>query len=106
TGLLAVGMPELNFSIHRYTVEQLDKARHTYELKDSGQLIWHLDYRQDGIGSASCGPGVLPQYELRTEPFQFALRLRPFSVDLASPSMLSKQVPGPEIGRASCRERV
>ncbi|HZU02189.1 MAG TPA: glycoside hydrolase family 2 TIM barrel-domain containing protein [Ktedonobacteraceae bacterium] len=93
TGLLAVGMPELNFSIHRYTVEQLDKARHTYELKDSGQLIWHLDYRQNGIGSASCGPGVLPQYELHTEPFQFALRLRPFSIDLASPSTLSKQVP-------------
>jgi beta-galactosidase/beta-glucuronidase len=93
TGLLAVGMPELNFSLHRYTVEQLDKARHTYELKDSGQLIWHLDYRQNGIGSASCGPGVLPQYELRTEPFQFALRLRPFSADLASPSILSKQIP-------------
>jgi beta-galactosidase/evolved beta-galactosidase subunit alpha len=93
TGLLAVGMPELNFSIPRYTVEQLDKARHTYELEDSGQLIWHLDYRQNGIGSASCGPGVLPQYELRTEPFQFALCLRPFSVDLASPSILSKQIP-------------
>jgi beta-galactosidase/beta-glucuronidase len=78
-GLLAVGMPELNFSIHRYTVEQLDEARHTSELQDSGQLIWHLDYRQNGIGSASCGPGVLPQYELHTEPFQFALHLRPFS---------------------------
>jgi beta-galactosidase/evolved beta-galactosidase subunit alpha len=93
-GLLAVAMPELNFSIHRYTVEQLDEARHTSELQDSGQLIWHLDYRQNGMGSASCGPGVLPQYELRTEPFQFALRLRPFSIDLVSPSQLSKQVPG------------
>jgi len=92
--LLAVGMSELNFSIHRYTVEQLDEARHTSVLKDSGQLIWHLDYRQSGIGTASCGPGVLPQYELRTEPFQFALRLRPFSIDLVSPSQLSKQVPG------------
>ncbi|HEX6553222.1 MAG TPA: glycoside hydrolase family 2 TIM barrel-domain containing protein [Ktedonobacteraceae bacterium] len=95
TGLLAIGMPEMNFSIHRYTVEQLEKARHTYELSDSGQLIWHLDYRQNGIGSASCGPGVLPQYELQCEPFQFALHLRPFSINLASPSILSKQVPGP-----------
>jgi len=93
-GLLAVGMPELNFSIHRYTVEQLDEARHTSELQDSGRLIWHLDYRQNGIGSASCGPGVLPQYELRTEPFQFALRLRPFAIGLVSSSMLSKRVPG------------
>lgn len=97
SGLLAVGMPELNFSIHRYTAEQLEQARHTYELRDSGQLIWHLDYRQHGIGSASCGPATLPQYELLTEPFQFALRLRPFSLDLASPSALSKQMPG--VGR-------
>jgi hypothetical protein len=86
-------MPELNFSLHRYTTEQLEKARHTYELSDAGQLIWHLDYRQNGIGSASCGPGPLPQYELQSEPFQFALRLRPFTVDLASPSVLSKQIP-------------
>ena len=92
-GLLAVGMPELNFSIHRYTVEQLEEARHTSELKDLGQLIWHLDYRQNGIGSASCGPGVLPQYELRTGLFQFALRLQPFSIDLVSQSELSKQMP-------------
>ncbi len=91
TGLLAVGMPELNFSLHRYTTEQLEKARHTYDLSTSGQLIWHLDYRQNGIGSASCGPALPSQYELRNEPFQFTLRLRPFSIDLASPSVLSKQ---------------
>jgi beta-galactosidase/beta-glucuronidase len=92
-GLLAVGMPELSFSLHRYTTEQLEAARHTYELEDSGQLIWHLDYRQDGIGSSSCGPDLMPQYCLRTEPFAFALRLRPFSSDLASPSALSKLTP-------------
>jgi hypothetical protein len=77
SGLLAIGMPELNFSLQRYTVEQLEKARHSYELRDVGQLIWHLDYGLNGIGSASCGPGVLPQYELRSEAFQFELRLRP-----------------------------
>jgi beta-galactosidase/beta-glucuronidase len=82
TGLLAVGQPELNFSLHRYTTEQLEKASHTYELSDSGQLIWHLDYHQNGIGSASCGPALPAHYELRNEPFQFTLSLRPFSVDL------------------------
>ncbi|HEU5382721.1 MAG TPA: glycoside hydrolase family 2 TIM barrel-domain containing protein [Ktedonobacteraceae bacterium] len=78
TGLLAIGVSEINFSLHRYTIEQLDKARHTYELQDAGQLVWHLDYRQQGIGSASCGPGVLPQYELLNEPFHFAVRLQPY----------------------------
>ncbi len=86
SGLLAVaspGQPELNFSLHRYTTEQLEKARHTYELSASGHLIWHLDYRQNGIGSASCGPALPAHYELRNEPLQFTVRLQPFSVDLA-----------------------
>ncbi|GHO42771.1 glycoside hydrolase family 2 TIM barrel-domain containing protein [Ktedonospora formicarum] len=96
TGLLAVGKSELNFSLHRYTTAQLEEARHTYELTDAGYLTWHLDYRQRGIGSASCGPDVAPQYELRNEPFQFILCLRPFSTDLATPSTLSKQVPWPQ----------
>ncbi len=81
TGLLAIGMPELNFSLHRYTVEQLENARHTYDLRDSGQLIWHLDYAQNGIGSNSCGPDLLPQHRLLTKPFDFALRLRPHTVN-------------------------
>jgi beta-galactosidase/evolved beta-galactosidase subunit alpha len=82
-GLLAIGMPLLNFSIHRYTTEQLERARHTYELSDSGRLIWHLDQRQDGLGSASCGPGVLPQYELLSKPFHFIVRLRPYARDVS-----------------------
>ncbi|GHO58294.1 hypothetical protein [Ktedonobacter robiniae] len=61
---------------------------HTYELSDSGRLIWHLDYRQHGMGSASCGPDVLPQYELLCQAFQFALRLSPYSRDLVAPSVL------------------
>ncbi len=92
-GLLAVGMPEINFSLQRYTVEQLEKARHTYDLQDSGQLIWHLDYAQNGIGSNSCGPDVFPQYQLLPEPFEFALRLRPFSGEQTTLSALSKLMP-------------
>ncbi|MGH2508667.1 MAG: beta-galactosidase small subunit family protein, partial [Ktedonobacteraceae bacterium] len=93
-GLLAMGMPELNFSLHRYTVEQFDKAKHTSDLHDAGQLIWHLDLCQQGIGSASCGPALSSQYELRTEPFQFALSLRPISADRLDLAILRTQVPG------------
>lgn len=94
TGIMAVGMPELNFSLHRYSVEQFEAARHTTDLRDLGQRIWHLDHRQQGIGSASCGPALLPQYALLTEPFQFALCLRPCSTDRVAPALLSKRVPG------------
>ena len=38
--------------------------------------IWvNLDHAQQGIGSASCGPGVLPQHHLNAGPTTFGLRL-------------------------------
>lgn len=79
-GIHAVGLPELNFSLHRYTVEQFEHAKHTTDLRVVGPLVWRVDYRQQGIGSASCGPALPSQYELRAEPFQFAVCFRPCSV--------------------------
>lgn len=91
TGLLVSGIPELNFSAHHYSIEDLDKAQHSYELEKSDDIFVHLDYKQHGLGSASCGPDVLSQYELSTENIDFHLRLTPFSVDQISPMELSKQ---------------
>lgn len=90
-GLLAV-MPILNFSAHRFTTEDFDKAQHTYELVPRDEITVNLDYRHHGLGSASCGPGVLPQYELRPDEFRFVIRLKSFSKDSASPMSLSKGV--------------
>jgi hypothetical protein len=89
-GLIATGMPELNFSIHRFTTEQFERAAHLFDLHDSGKLIWNLDYRQHGLGSASCGPGVLPEYQLHTEAFQFGLRLSPYTVHRNVPIRTTK----------------
>jgi beta-galactosidase len=36
----------------------------------------NADAAQQGIGTASCGPGVLPQYRLDPRPVTFALRFR------------------------------
>jgi len=91
-GLLAVGAPQLDFSAHRYTTEALDRAQHTYELEPQNTVTLHLDYAQNGIGSASCGPGVLPQYELQAQTFHFSMRLKPFSIDQHTPMALSKQI--------------
>ena len=76
-GLLASGKPLLNFSAHRYTPDDLEKARHTVELVPRNEVIVHLDYRQNGIGSASCGPALTAPYLLKPEPFRFAVKLSP-----------------------------
>ncbi|HEX2949898.1 MAG TPA: glycoside hydrolase family 2 TIM barrel-domain containing protein [Armatimonadota bacterium] len=92
SGLLAVGQPLLNVSVHHYTPEDLTKARHTYELAKRHETIVNLDYALGGLGSNSCGPGPLEQYLLKPEAMTFAMRLRPFSVDADSPMRLSRQV--------------
>jgi len=38
-----------------------------------GERIWlNLDHGQQGIGSASCGPGILPRYRLNAAPASFS----------------------------------
>ncbi|MBO1912357.1 hypothetical protein J4G37_47115, partial [Microvirga sp. 3-52] len=66
-------------------------AQHTYDLKERDEIYVHIDYSQHGIGSASCGPDVLPQYELKTKEFEFSFRLTPFSTNHISPMELSKR---------------
>ena len=51
------------------------KARHINDLKRDGMLTVHLDAEQAGVGTATCGPGVLPQYlvPLKKQHFEFTL---------------------------------
>jgi beta-galactosidase/evolved beta-galactosidase subunit alpha len=77
TGLLASSDERFNFSAHRYTTDDLDRAKHFYELTKRDFVTLNLDLAQNGIGTASCGPGPLPQYLLKPEAFRFELRLKP-----------------------------
>lgn len=81
SGLMACGEPTINFSAHRYTADNFEKARHTCELVPRDEIILNLDYAQNGLGTASCGPGPWEKYLLKTEEFRFCVRLRPFSKD-------------------------
>ncbi|MCX4562017.1 DUF4981 domain-containing protein [Streptomyces phaeochromogenes] len=66
------GDPEFWFTARRWTTEQLDAARHLTDLTP-GDTVWvNLDHGQQGIGSQSCGPGVLPRYRLRVRPAEFS----------------------------------
>ena len=60
-----------NFSLHRYDTLDLEKAMHPYELQERPFMTLNLDVAQNGIGSNSCGPGVLPQHQLKPGPFRF-----------------------------------
>jgi hypothetical protein len=90
-GLLAIGMPLLNVSVHHYTTEDFTVARHTYELKRRDETVLNLDHAHCGLGSNSCGPGPLPEYLLHNVETTFSVRLKPFSADASSPMRLYRQ---------------
>ncbi|MEV4416717.1 glycoside hydrolase family 2 TIM barrel-domain containing protein [Catellatospora sp. NPDC049609] len=69
--------PVFQLTVRRWTSEQLDAARHPTGLV-AGDHVWlNVDLAQHGIGSNSCGPGVLPQHELHAGDFTFAVLLTP-----------------------------
>jgi hypothetical protein len=87
-GLFADGAQLLNTSASHYRMEDLDEARHTYELEPRDETIFNLDYLQSGLGSNSCGPGPLPQYLIAPEAMSFSVRLRPFNTESISPAAI------------------
>ncbi|MET8179613.1 glycoside hydrolase family 2 TIM barrel-domain containing protein [Streptomyces sp. NPDC005336] len=73
TGLRVEGAPPFWFTARRWTTEQLDAAEHTPDLVASADTVWlNLDHGQHGIGSQSCGPGVLEPHHLVAGPAAFA----------------------------------
>lgn len=76
-GFEARGSELLNFSAHRFTAEDLTLAAHTCELTPRPEITLHLDHRQNGLGSASCGPALAPAYRLTATPFRFEIHFRP-----------------------------
>ncbi|KAH6680993.1 glycoside hydrolase family 2 protein [Halenospora varia] len=69
-----------DFAASHYRCEDLEKAQHPYELEKCGrsEVVVRLDEAHMGLGSASCGPGVLPQYALESKPFKFEVMLSSF----------------------------
>lgn len=77
SGLLATGAPTLDFSASRFATEDLEAATHAHELAPRDFIELNLDYRHNGVGSASCGPGPWEHYLLRPHEFRFSIRLKP-----------------------------
>jgi beta-galactosidase len=98
TGLLAVGMPQLDFSALPYTTEDLtqDKRgdKHPVDIAKRDFISLNLDYGQMGVGGDdSWGALTHPQYQLRVRDYAYEFRLRPFSQsdDLTALSKISYQ---------------
>jgi beta-galactosidase len=72
-GLRVRGAPHFELTARRWTSADLDAAAHPHELRPGDRVHLNLDLCHQGLGSASCGPGTLPQYRLA--PRREVLRL-------------------------------
>ena len=66
-----------SFTALHYTTKDLDEAYHPYELykKKKEETIVRLDWAHHGLGTGSCGPATLPEYELKSGDFEYEVLL-------------------------------
>ena len=65
-GVTAYAATSFDFSVSNYSDYELAVKKHNYELEESDFVTMHLDYKNSGVGSNSCGPD-LPEEFLRDE---------------------------------------
>ncbi len=65
------------FSALPYTDKVIDAAKHLNDLISDGTTTIHIDAAQTGVGTATCGPGVLEKYLLPIETYEFEFTIKP-----------------------------
>ena len=70
-----LGGRNCQFSIYPYDDENIEQAKHTNELQQTGYYTLNIDAEQAGLGTATCGPGVLDKDLLKAKPTYIVLHL-------------------------------
>ena len=68
---------DMHFSASPYSIKQLTDTPHEYELEADGLTYVKTDYKQSGIGSNSCGPGLADEFKFSETEFSFSFTVKP-----------------------------
>ena len=90
-GLVASTEGSFQFSASFYEEKDLEAAKHTCDLKKRDYIVFHIDNKQTGLGSYSCGQWQLDQYRTKFEPFRLCFRLTPFNNKEASDKQIAHE---------------
>lgn len=71
-----VSKAPFSFSVSEYTVKELASKRHNFELEKSGCTVLHIDYKQNGMGSAACGPDLKEAYQFNENEFELEFTIK------------------------------
>jgi beta-galactosidase len=65
----------LHMSATNFRAEDLFECANEADLRSRDELVVHLDVAHRGLGTASCGPDVRPEYRLAAGDYSFSYRL-------------------------------
>ena len=89
----AVGKTFSASALH-YTVNDIYRATHDYQLQERPDVILSLDAAVLGLGNSSCGPGVLKRYAIEKKEHRLKVILK--KTQQASPQQASPQTASPQ----------
>ncbi|WP_125565255.1 beta-galactosidase subunit alpha [Companilactobacillus insicii] len=78
-GLVFSTPNSFNFSTSYYDEKTLDEAKHTCDLTKADHVVLNIDYKQNALGTYSCGQWQLEKYRAKVEPFEINFRITPFN---------------------------
>ncbi len=73
--IVPTGPTTMHCSARHHTAADLFAAATATDLIARDELIVNIDAGHRGLGTGSCGPDVLPQYELAEKQYEFSYRL-------------------------------
>ncbi|MFW6259338.1 MAG: hypothetical protein ACOC1R_00245, partial [Tangfeifania sp.] len=66
----------LNFSLHKYSTDNLSRAMYTYQLEEAPNTILNVDYEVSGVGGTAIRQ--LQQYRVMPGVKKYRLTIQPF----------------------------
>lgn len=79
SGIKIIGWPVFGFSVWPYSSDNIEKAKHPYDLKKQGYFTLNIDYRQMGLGGTLSH--TQEKYLLNSGTFDFQFIITPFLND-------------------------
>ncbi len=92
-GIIAIGMPTIDFSAWPYTMKELEQATHIHELPQQSDIITvNIDYKQMGVGGDNSWRALThPEYMLPAGPYSYSFRLSPYTPKLGDMNSLARR---------------
>lgn len=89
-GLFADSDKPFDFNAYPYDDVQMHAAGHLCFLEKQDYITFNLDFENQGVGTAACGPDVLEQYRVLLRKVKYTFRLRPVDLSMDKPAMIYK----------------